>query len=125
MSSPPFVSNTPTCLSLMVQTFTDFAVNLTCIDNKGNFVNNLLFRSYRNLGKITNSSEIRMNINETASSYPQCAITLQVSSATSGVLAIISDVNLLPGKCRPILPGMRFKIRFFITSESLFELGRA
>lgn len=106
LSSPPFVTTTPTCLNLTFTTNVYFAVHLSCVYLNRTYEDRLLYRaSELNSEGVTfilqELSFLYVNVNEMSSTYAQCALVFEIISIQAGDLAVIYNVQLLPGKCRP------------------------
>jgi hypothetical protein len=97
MSSPPFAINRPTCLKLVFASLSYFGVRLTCVNKNATYADRLLYRSTLQLGY--KQSQLQLDIAQINSVFDQCSVIFESQTTQIGVMAVISDVQLLPNKC--------------------------
>jgi hypothetical protein len=96
----------PTCLdvsfALLDDATSSFGVRLSCIEKNGSYVDRQLYRISHTL--LSNDSiqlsDLRLDIDETASQFSQCAIVLEVLTQGYDKLVAINNVQQRTGKCQ-------------------------
>jgi len=99
MQSPTTSFDVASCLVLMFTAQSQFSVKLVCVTYSGTYSERPLYNSRQPLGLTLH--KLKLDLPVTVVDYRNCSLAFQVNTVTTGVLAVISNIDVLPGQCPP------------------------
>jgi len=99
MQSPSTSFDVASCLELMFTAESQFSVKLVCVTYNGTYNERTLYSSRQPLGLTLH--KLKLDLPVTVSDYEKCSLAFQVNTMTTGVVAAITNITVLPGQCPP------------------------
>ena len=99
MQSPSTYFDVASCLVLMFTAQSQFSVKLVCVTYNGTYNERTLYNSRQPLGLTLH--KLKLDLPVTVSDYEKCSLAFQMNTMTTGVVAAITNITVLPGQCPP------------------------
>ena len=97
MKSPSTSFHVDSCIELVYTSQSPLLIQLDCVTLNGTYTERPLFTSRQPLGLTPH--KLRLALPATVNQYRSCALEFRMSTMTTGVLAAISNIDVLDGQC--------------------------
>jgi len=97
LQSPATTFSGESCLQLLYTALSPLIVKLVCVTHSGTYNERILYSNQLPLGLATH--KMKLPLSATASEHRNCSLAFQVDAVTTGVVAAISNITVLPGHC--------------------------